>query len=190
MVYHPASGTTPVGASYDESGVWIDFFSGTSVTKASGSGYLPDKAGQFQLMLNSGFGYLNFVDRSSSTTFSAWTNHGANGVDRLGSGQSVNPGDIYTSDFTIMASVDSYVNLWDGLGRDFIGVRFNNEAGDIFYGYVDVTVNPDYTATLHGFAYENSPGVGIVTGAVPEPASLGLIAVSLLVIIGRRRMRG
>ncbi len=187
IVYYAANATTPAATGFNEGGVWLDFFTGTVTTKTSGSGFLPGKEGQFQLMLNSGAGYLNFVYRTSSTTFGAWSNNMANGVDRLGTGESVDPTDVYNT-FNIMASVDPYVNEWDGLGRGFIGVNFSNELGQIFYGYADVTVNADYTATLNGFAYENTPGAAIVTGAVPEPSGVAISIASLgFLLILRKR---
>jgi hypothetical protein len=189
VVYHTANATTPVSAAYDEGGVWFDFFTGTVTTKTSGSGYLESKPGQYQLMLNSAAGWLNFTQRTTATTTAAWSNNTGNGVERIGAGQSVDPADIYTNLYVIMASMDSYANEWDGLGRDFIGVTFTNEAAERFYGYVDVTVNADYTATLNGFAYETTPNTAIVTGAIPEPSTLGVLAFSVLLITGRHRSR-
>ena len=186
VVYYTANATTPVGTAFDDSGVWFDFFSGNVTTRTSNSGYLPGKAGQYQLNFDSANGYTRFTAEVASTS-AMWTNNTFNGVERLGSGRSVDSASVYTWQFTIMASIDPYANEWDGLGRGYIGVTFSDDASNVYYGYVDVTVNGDYTATLNGFAYENSPGVAILTGAVPEPSVLGLSAAGLLLMNIRRR---
>jgi len=185
IVYFPAAATTPVGTGYDESGVWFDFFTGEVTVKTSGSGALADKPGLYQLMFNSAAGYLNLVARS--TTTAGWTNNTFNGVERLASGRSVSDADIFTGTFTIMASTESWVNEWDGFGRGYVGVRFNNEAGEAFHGYADVTVNTDYTATLHGFAYQNIPSAMMITGAVPEPTAVVMAGLGVVAFCGRRK---
>jgi hypothetical protein len=50
-----------------------------------------------------------------------------------------------------------------------------------------VTVNADYTATLHGFAYESTPGTGIITGAVPEPSAAALLGAGAILLCRRKR---
>ncbi len=189
VVYHDGGNvTTPVAPSYDETGVWFNFFTGAVNVIPAGGGFLPSTAGQYQLMLNSAVGWLNFLGRNPSGTDASWSNNTFNGVERVGTGLSVDVGDTFTSAFTIMASMDSFANEWDGLGRGYIGVRFSDELANTYYGYVDVTVNADYTATLHGFAYENVPNGAITTGAVPEPATLGLAALGVVAFCGRRRL--
>ena len=186
VYYNAGNVTTPAGGGYDEGGIWFDFVTGSVAVKASGRGYLPGKVSQYQLNLNSTAGYLNLLGQPTATTSASWSNNALNGVDRVGNGQSVDASDAYNT-FTIMASTESYVNEWDGLGRGYIGVRFTDEAANIYYGYADVTVNPDYTATLHGFAYETTPGTGIVTGAIPEPSTFALSGVGILLISRRKR---
>lgn len=67
---------------------------------------------------------------------------------------------------------------WGGSG--YVGVRFYIGA-DIRYGWVNITINPDYTSTLHRWAYEDTGGQILAgdtaSGAIPEPASIVLMAL-------------
>ena len=77
-------------------------------------------------------------------------------------------------------------------GPGFIGFRFNGGAG-IEYGWARVTMNGaggnGFTVVDYAWA---DPGTAIVTGqtAVPEPASLGLLAVGAAGLLIWRRSRG
>jgi len=78
-------------------------------------------------------------------------------------------------------------------GRGYVGLEFGLADG-IHYGYFDVDARPGFpSATLHGWAYETTPGVPIVAGAVPEPGSvwLSLLGVAVLTFAARhRRLQG
>jgi hypothetical protein len=73
----------------------------------------------------------------------------------------------------------------------FVGVRFTI-GGQAHFGWVSLTVNgasTGYTITLHGIAYETDANTAIAAGAVPEPASLGLLALGAVGLVGYRRMQ-
>lgn len=53
----------------------------------------------------------------------------------------------------------------------YIGIRFQIN-GNIHYGWIQVDNPFDVPGgTVTGFAYETSPGVSIIAGAIPEPSS-------------------
>jgi hypothetical protein len=75
-------------------------------------------------------------------------------------------------------------------GTGFIGFRFNGGSG-IEYGWARVTMSgaPDNTFTIVDYAW-GDVGTSIVAGQVPEPASLGLLAVGAAGLLIWRRSRG
>jgi hypothetical protein len=64
---------------------------------------------------------------------------------------------------------------------------------DTFYGWVSITyvVGSPNQATVNAFAFENQPNTPITVAAVPEPASLALVAtgVAFAAAVYRRRSR-
>ena len=80
-------------------------------------------------------------------------------------------------------------------GRGFLGLTIRDPAGtspaDIFYGFAEVTIHPDWSMSLHAFAYENVRGQGITTFTSPiaEPATAALWAVGLVALGGLARRR-
>lgn len=76
-------------------------------------------------------------------------------------------------------------------GTGFIGFRFNNGSG-IEYGWARVTMDgaPGNSFTLVDYAWADV-GTPIMTGqiAVPEPGSLGLLAVGAAGLVAWRRRR-
>ncbi len=87
-----------------------------------------------------------------------------------------------------LAAGNAYGN-WRQAGTGFLGFRFNNGGGDQF-GWVRVTTNgaPGNTFTVVDYAWA---GVGetIFAGQVPEPGSLGLLALGGAGLIAWRRRR-
>lgn len=86
---------------------------------------------------------------------------------------------------------------WAGAAPDntgYLGIRFTRNAQQ-HYAWVRITVNPQNhpaqprAITIHEGAYEDTPGADIVTGAVPEPTGLGLLALGSIGLTAHRRRR-
>lgn len=76
----------------------------------------------------------------------------------------------------------------------FLGIRFQI-AGLDHFGWIRMSVEGDgpptpNAITLHDLAYETTPGVGIVAGAIPEPGGLGLLALGGIGVMSMRRRKG
>lgn len=191
VVWEGGGATTPIGDAFDSSGVWLNFFTGSVNVLQSGDAYPLYALGQFQITLSSASGYANIVNQTPFLDAAEWITFG-NGPGRLMAGEVVDGFSEYTDNFTIFASIGTdFYNSFDDLGTGFFGVRFTDAAVNTYYGYIEVTMNPDFTITLDRFAYDNVPLTPVVTGAIPEPASAvalaGLAAVAAAA--GRRRQR-
>ncbi len=101
------------------------------------------------------------------------------GVADFGSGASIDQtGELYT--FTSFATASVIPN---SAADDFIGFDFTLADG-VHYGYAEVT-----GTDLVGYGFETVANTGIVTGAVPEPATVALLGSGLLGLAGLRRRR-
>jgi hypothetical protein len=86
--------------------------------------------------------------------------------------------------------------FWFDAVNEFVALEFDI-AGQSHYGWARLSVsgssdvNTAGTATLHDWAYESIPGAQIRTGqtAVPEPGSLGLLALGAVGLAAYRRRR-
>jgi PEP-CTERM motif len=77
-----------------------------------------------------------------------------------------------------------------------VGFQFTGATdGQIHFGYMDVQVNGtpgvygDFSATVTGIYYNETPDQGITIGAVPEPSSLALLAAGVAGLAVRRVRR-
>jgi hypothetical protein len=86
-----------------------------------------------------------------------------------------------------------------GGSSGFLGLRFEFN-GNTHYGWANLTVNPDFSTTLHDFAYEACPDEGIHvgsttggaacdSGSVPEPHSAALMALGAAGLLALRRRK-
>ena len=71
--------------------------------------------------------------------------------------------------------------------RGFVGLEFESSEGT-HYGWLDIEGVPNGGSYLivHGWAYETTPGIGIVAGAVPEPSSVVLAFLGTFTLWGLR----
>jgi PEP-CTERM motif len=101
---------------------------------------------------------------------------------RLAGGQFVGPGGNFNnpSNFNqvgTMASYNGYFGEWNLGDTGYVGLHFNS-AGQTYYGWAHVHINANASVTLLDFAYENTPGTGLVTGVVPEPSTLSVLLLA------------
>ncbi len=78
---------------------------------------------------------------------------------------------------------------WFFGGRGFVGL-YSDEADGRHFGWADITTGPARNEfTLHSFAFSDTAGVGVLAGAgeVPEPATMGLLALGAAGLIARRK---
>jgi hypothetical protein len=74
---------------------------------------------------------------------------------------------------------DQYAALDRFIGtRGYAGVKFDIPGGTLHYGYLDIGVSTGGSQiTVYGGAYESQANERIQAGAVPEPTTLGLLAL-------------
>jgi PEP-CTERM motif len=116
----------------------------------------------------------------------------------LGPGVNVSAGAFVAHNgnyFATLAYKGGFTNSqWLSQGTGFVGFRFNSGAG-IEYGWARLTMNEGAAGnsfTLDDYAWADT-GTAILTGqttaAVPEPGSLGLLAVGAAGLLLWRRQR-
>jgi hypothetical protein len=80
------------------------------------------------------------------------------------------------------------VGPWAGVTNGLLGVQFDI-AGESHYGWVRVTDRGPFVITIHEWAYETQPGIGIPAGMIPEPSALLLFFSGVSVIAWKRWRR-
>ena len=78
--------------------------------------------------------------------------------------------------------------------NNYVGFRFTEatlNGGAVTYGWFQLSIGATLTTrSIIGYAYENTAGVGIAAGAVPEPSTLALLGVMAVGAFGVRAWRG
>jgi hypothetical protein len=94
---------------------------------------------------------------------------------------------------TYTASDPNFGGNWkSGVSPGYAGLQMTSGT-DTFYGWVSISyvVGSPNQVTVNAFAFENQPNTPITVAAVPEPASLALVAtgVAFAAAVYRRRSR-
>lgn len=70
----------------------------------------------------------------------------------------------------------------------FIGYAMRTGAnGPVSYGWMRITVNNNGSGIIHDSAYQDTPGVAVLAGSVPEPATGVLMLLTAAAVIFSRR---
>ena len=115
-------------------------------------------------------------------------NAGLNYVSALGSGVVVDSSNVnyFVGSMAYGANPNSQ---FDNVTDAYIGLAFPI-AGSNHYGWVRVSIdNAAGTFVINDWAYEDQAGVGITTGAVPEPGALSLLAAGATGLLSMRRRK-
>ena len=136
--------------------------------------------------------YLGFNGQNASMV------QGASGIARLGSGIPVNPAAVFASasylagyfhSMTTGGSSTTSYGSWASGGTGFVGFRFENN-GNTYYGWARLDIDSgDLDGEVVDYAYEDNPNTAILTGAVPQPSSLSLLAMGTIGLAVLRRRR-
>lgn len=107
----------------------------------------------------------------------------------LAPGASIGPADPYSTNVgTQTLNAGSPLNF--NSSNNCVGFRFQNEqTGQIHYGTARISLGASagvQPRAIVDYAYESTPGVGIVACA-PEPSSLALLALGAVGLIRRRK---
>ena len=188
----------PGGGCCDGTGVWFNPLTGYAESRGY---FFPDTLfddGLFFLLTDTSFGSpqaqvftQGFFFRGNGVVYASATNLNPA---RFGEGVSIGAGTGYQNPGAGYPDLGPAFGNWD-VGRGFLGLTIRDASGsssDVFYGFADITVNPDYTLTLNAFAFESERGQAITTSfsaPVPEPAPALLLAAGLLVVAGAVKRR-
>ncbi|QEG37438.1 PEP-CTERM sorting domain-containing protein [Bythopirellula goksoeyrii] len=117
-------------------------------------------------------------------------NAGLNYVSALGAGFLVDSVATTGGPFSAsMAYASNPNSQFDNVTDAYIGLEFPINATSHF-GWIRVDIdNAAGTFLIKDWAYESQPGVGIHTGEIPEPSTLGLLAAGALGVAALRRKK-
>jgi len=188
--------TTPVGG-----GIYFNVITGSTSTVSSSALSPGPTAGEFVLQneVSSNL-FKAFIKGASHNKFAVVDTPSSSpnlptSAARLAVNTKIGPGlqfgnpgtsnAVRNNIFSSLASNFSAVGQWNARGTDYLGLTFDI-GSQTDYGWAQITINPDYTVTLDGVAYDDS-GNPILAGEAPEPNSLLLMALGATGLAAYRR---
>ncbi len=119
------------------------------------------------------------------------------GVNNVPEAFQIGPSQLNWSQDTITTDVGQTTSpYWTpNSTNNLVGFRFDNEVtSQVHYGWARISLSADYQSqpmSIVAYAYESVPNTAILAGAVPEPATTGLLGLGALALVvrGSRRRR-
>lgn len=188
------------GSAGDATGIWFNPLTGYAESRGSTYPSPQFADGQFWLLWNHAYvnpaaqiNTMGFWSRGNDYIYESTFDLNAAKFD---AGATIGAGSGYYSPGAGYPDLGPTFGNWaPSGGYGFIGLTMRNPAGatssDLFYGYAEITVNPDMSITLHSFAYNDAQGQSLVTvSTVPEPSALALASVALgaMTLFRRRKV--
>lgn len=184
----------PAGGFSDGTGIWFNPLTGYVEQRGF---FFPSplfEDGKFFLSMNTSY-FQTEAEIRIQGLISRGNNVLADGTAnpiRFGSGASIGPGSGYIYSWGGYVDLGPTFGNWESGDYGYLGLLIGDGTGtgaaDVFYGYAEITVNPDFSVTLHSFAYNDVRGQAITTvSTVPEPTVMALTPLALAAIAAFRR---
>ena len=186
----------PNGGNSDGTGVWFNPLTGYSESRGFLFPGTLFEDGKFFLVMDTFYAQteaeiytMGFFSRGNGVVYESAFNLNAK---RFGDGAVIGPATGYQSPGAGYVDLGPTFGNWAAGGHGYVGLTIRNPLGatssDIFYGYAEINVNPDYSITLLSFAYNDVQGEAIATvSTVPEPTVMALAPLALAAIAAFRR---
>lgn len=172
-------------------GIYIDIEGMTSLTPSAGGGVGAGLMPSWDLNPYSSGGnlraYTDFTASKSGIVYRYGTDR--NVVDLLVAGTLIDNSQPFGNYTRMVQSGGEWQNT-----NGFVGIVFSNTpSSTLHYGWVrfNTTGVGGFPATVVDWAYESTPGVGIIAGTIPEPSTvaLGCLALGAVGVSAWRRRK-
>ena len=186
----------PNGGNSDGTGVWFNPLTGYSESRGFLFPGTLFEDGKFFLVMDTFYAQteaeiytMGFFSRGNGVVYESAFNLNAK---RFGDGAVIGPATGYQSPGAGYVDLGPTFGNWAAGGHGYVGLTIRNPLGatssDIFYGYAEINVNPDYSITLLSFAYNDVQGAAITTvSTVPEPTAMAMAPLALAAFAAFRR---